>query len=110
VFLGVAFDEAAVYIRHFLRHATFRPQAQRKGKVVRVRIYKTHEEGYEFKYCFRFPIYYEWRGLNSCPIKVVKKKLSRSLLSDLAHYTASPSLFLSGQTMNIQEMGFGMLR
>lgn len=36
VFLDVAFDEAAEFIRRFLRHAAFRTQAQRMGKVVRV--------------------------------------------------------------------------
>ena len=35
-FLDVWEDEAAAYIRRFLRHATFRTQAQRIGKVVRV--------------------------------------------------------------------------
>jgi len=30
------FDEAAAFIRRFLRHAAFRTQAQRMGKVVRV--------------------------------------------------------------------------
>ncbi len=37
VFLEVTFDEAAEYIRRFLRHPSFRTQAQRMGKVVRVR-------------------------------------------------------------------------
>lgn len=37
VFLDVAFDEAAAYIRRFLRHPAFRTQAQRMGKVIRVR-------------------------------------------------------------------------
>jgi hypothetical protein len=36
VFLDVAFDEAAEFIRRFLRHASFRTQAQRMGKVLRV--------------------------------------------------------------------------
>ena len=36
VFLDVAFDEAAAFIRRFLRHAAFRTQARRMGKVVRV--------------------------------------------------------------------------
>ena len=36
VFLDVAFDEAAEFIRRFFRHPTFRTQAQRMGKVVRV--------------------------------------------------------------------------
>ncbi len=36
VFLAVWEDEAAAYIRRFLRHVTFRTQAQRMGKVVRV--------------------------------------------------------------------------
>ena len=36
VFLDVWEDEAAAYIRRFLRHVTFRTQAQRMGKVVRV--------------------------------------------------------------------------
>jgi hypothetical protein len=35
--LDVAFDEAAEYTRRFLRHKAFRTQAQRLGKVVRVR-------------------------------------------------------------------------
>jgi len=35
VYLDVAFDEIADFIRHFLRHAAFRTQAQRMGKVVR---------------------------------------------------------------------------
>lgn len=36
VYLNVAFDEIADFIRRFLRHVTFRTQAQRMGKVVRV--------------------------------------------------------------------------
>ena len=36
-FLDVWEDEAAEYIRRFLRHPEFRTQAQRMGKVVRVR-------------------------------------------------------------------------
>ena len=36
VFLDVAFDEAAAFIRRFLRYPAFRTQAQRMGKVVRV--------------------------------------------------------------------------
>jgi hypothetical protein len=36
VFFDVWEDEAASYIRRFLRHAVFRTQAQRMGKVVRV--------------------------------------------------------------------------
>jgi hypothetical protein len=36
VYLDVAFDEIADFIRRFLRHAAFRTQAQRMGKVVRV--------------------------------------------------------------------------
>ena len=36
VFLDVWEDEAATYIRRFLRHPTFRTQVQRMGKVVRV--------------------------------------------------------------------------
>ena len=36
VWLNVAFDEAAEYIRRFLRQPSFRTQAQRLGKVVRV--------------------------------------------------------------------------
>jgi len=40
VFLEVKPDEAAQYIRRFLRHPGFRTQAQRMGKVARV-----HEEG-----------------------------------------------------------------
>ena len=36
VFLDVDFDEAAEFIRRFLRHAAFRTQAQRMGRVVRV--------------------------------------------------------------------------
>lgn len=36
VFLDVAFDEAAEFIRRFLRHTAFRTQAQRMGRVVRV--------------------------------------------------------------------------
>ena len=34
VFLDVAFDEAAEFIRRFLRHTAFRTQAQRMGRVV----------------------------------------------------------------------------
>ena len=37
VYLDVAFDEIAEFIRRFLRHPEFRTQAQRKGKVVRIR-------------------------------------------------------------------------
>jgi hypothetical protein len=37
VHLDVMPDEAAEYIRHLLRHRTFRTHAQRMGKVVRVR-------------------------------------------------------------------------
>ena len=37
VFLDVWDDEAAEYIRRFLRHPEFRTQAQRMGKVTRVR-------------------------------------------------------------------------
>jgi len=37
VLLDVAFDEAAEYTRRFLRHKAFRTQAQRVGKVIRVR-------------------------------------------------------------------------
>ncbi len=37
VYLDVEPDEAAAYIRRFLRHPAFRTQAQRMGKVVRVR-------------------------------------------------------------------------
>jgi len=37
VLLDVAFDEAAEYTRRFLRHAEFRTQSQRMGKVIRVR-------------------------------------------------------------------------
>jgi hypothetical protein len=36
VFLDVAFDEAAEFIRRFLRHSAFRTQANRMGRVVRV--------------------------------------------------------------------------
>jgi hypothetical protein len=36
VFLDIWEDEVAAYIRRFLRHAAFRTQAQRMGKVVRV--------------------------------------------------------------------------
>jgi hypothetical protein len=36
VFLDVWEDEAAEYIRRFLRHTAFRTQAQRMGKVVRI--------------------------------------------------------------------------
>jgi hypothetical protein len=36
VFLDVAFDEAAEFIRRFLRHSAFRTLAQRMGRVVRV--------------------------------------------------------------------------
>ena len=36
VYLNVAFDEIADFIRRFLRHPTFRTRAQRIGKVVRV--------------------------------------------------------------------------
>ena len=34
VFLDVAFDEAAEFIRRFLRHTAFRTQAQRMGRVI----------------------------------------------------------------------------
>ena len=37
VCLDVEFDEAAEFIRRFLRHTSFRTRAQRMGKVVRVR-------------------------------------------------------------------------
>lgn len=37
VYLDVLPDEAALHIRRFLHHPTFRTQAQRMGKVVRVR-------------------------------------------------------------------------
>lgn len=37
VFLDVWDDEAAEYIRRFLRHSEFRTQTQRMGKVIRVR-------------------------------------------------------------------------
>lgn len=37
VWLDVLDDEAAAYIRRFLRHRSFRTQTQRMGKVVRVR-------------------------------------------------------------------------
>jgi len=37
VFLDVAFDEAAEFIRRFLRCRAFRSQVQRMGRVVRVR-------------------------------------------------------------------------
>jgi hypothetical protein len=40
VFLEVSPEEAAHYIRHFLRHPSFRTQAQRMGNIVRV-----HEDG-----------------------------------------------------------------
>ena len=36
MFLDVAFDEAAEFIRRFLRHTALRTQAQRMGSVVRV--------------------------------------------------------------------------
>ena len=36
VFLDVAFDEAAEFIRRFLRHSAFRTQIQRIGRVIRV--------------------------------------------------------------------------
>ena len=36
VYLDVAPDEAALYIRRFLRHRSFRTQAERMGKIVRV--------------------------------------------------------------------------
>jgi hypothetical protein len=36
VHLDVAYDEAALYIRRFLRNASFRTQAQRMRNVVRV--------------------------------------------------------------------------
>jgi len=44
VFLDVAFDEAAEFTRHFLRHTAFRTQAQRMGKVVRV-----HQSGVSYR-------------------------------------------------------------
>jgi hypothetical protein len=37
VYLDVDFDEMAEFVRRFLRHRAFRTQAQRMGKVVRVR-------------------------------------------------------------------------
>jgi hypothetical protein len=37
VYLDIAFDEVADYVRRFLRPPAFRIQAQRMGKVVRVR-------------------------------------------------------------------------
>jgi len=37
VYLDVAFDEVANYIRIFLRHPHFRADSERMGKVVRVR-------------------------------------------------------------------------
>jgi hypothetical protein len=37
VYLDVDFDETADFIRRFLRHPAFRTQAQRMGKVARVR-------------------------------------------------------------------------
>ena len=37
VYLDVARTEAAEFIRRFLRHRAFRTQAQRRGKVIRVR-------------------------------------------------------------------------
>ena len=49
VFLDVAFDEAAEFIRRFLRHRTFRTQAQRMGLVVRA-----HRNGLRY-----------WRGASS---------------------------------------------
>jgi len=53
VYLDVLPDEAAEYIRRFLRHRAFRTQAQRMGKVVRVRhrgltywqVGQEHEQG-----------------------------------------------------------------
>jgi hypothetical protein len=36
VYLDASLDEAADYIRRFLRHKEFRAQAQRMGKVIRV--------------------------------------------------------------------------
>lgn len=50
VFLDVWADEAADYIRRFLRHPEFRTQAQRLGKVARVRhtgasYWQVHAEG-----------------------------------------------------------------
>jgi len=42
VFLDVAFDKAADFIRRFLRHSAFRTQAQRMGKVVRVHFITQH--------------------------------------------------------------------
>ena len=43
VYLEVRPDEAAQFIRRFLRHRMFRTQTQRLGKVVRV-----HEDGISF--------------------------------------------------------------
>ncbi|MEP7338611.1 MAG: hypothetical protein ABI977_12805 [Acidobacteriota bacterium] len=43
VFLEVQPQEAANYIRRFLRHPLFRTQSQRMGKVVRI-----HEDGVRF--------------------------------------------------------------
>jgi hypothetical protein len=37
VYLDVIPEEMAEYIRRFLRHPAFRTQAQRMGKVVRIR-------------------------------------------------------------------------
>jgi hypothetical protein len=37
VYLDVDFDEMAEFVRRFLRHPAFRTQAQRMGKVIRVR-------------------------------------------------------------------------
>ena len=37
MYLDVAFDEVAAYVRRFLRSPIFRAQAQRMGKIVRVR-------------------------------------------------------------------------
>ncbi len=44
VYLDVAFDEIAEFIRRFLRHPAFRTQAQRMGKVVRV-----HHNGVRYR-------------------------------------------------------------
>ena len=44
VYLDVAFDEIAEFIHRFLRHPTFRTQAQRMGRVVRV-----HHNGVSYR-------------------------------------------------------------
>ncbi|HMV47906.1 MAG TPA: hypothetical protein PLD20_20175 [Blastocatellia bacterium] len=44
VFLDVRPDDAAHYIRRFLRHPSFRTQAQRMGKIIRL-----HEDGISFR-------------------------------------------------------------